>query len=1092
MKRESTIRLRLNRTALAVLAVMLPLSAHAQGLGNERVEVEVAPVEVAPETERGAALEEARSGPGAVSASEFEETVDREVIERMGAAQTRLQDLVDNTPVSDTARADYMFRLAELFYDQARFYEQRGFARRDEAFENRATNPQRARAMEENATADIEQADIYANNAIELYAGIYQQYEAVYPDIDAVLYYLGVNLLQVERNEEARVIMETLAASYPRSPYLPQSLLMLGELDFAEGYIDSALRYYTDVTMVPTSSVYPYALYKQAWCLYNLSQGPEDFEGALQGLYNAKLATDERIAAGENRDRLRRDILRDMALFYSEVYPADAAVSFFNELAPDMSFDLIARLARIYGDKGLYNESSTLYRELIALNGDSQKVIEYQSEIVSNTRPSGNEVEIVTELTRLLELYARAATFPDYNAADVAGWGEDIENLVRLLALTYYREAQTTRNEQFHELSFRLFESYLRSFPDSESAYTMWFLYGELLYYHEEQFMEAARAYEQALIRSTGEGQYDEAATYNSCSAYLQMIGMASAQAVESGNAMVSDESELPPLPEPQPITEDYQRMMVACDRYVGTNPTLEDAVQIEFVTAYMYYSLDHLDESDDRMANIVTQYSTVDPARAQTAAILLLDSLAMLRRFDELKTWIDTLKNMPELHDVTLNGGNEFRVQLDQLSESIDFKQCRDMQTSGRSEEAGNCYFDFVEVHYDSAQLDQALYNASIAFEDGNRLGLSLLANQYLIDYAPDSDLVPETTYLLGETYYRMALYSEAADYYEQYVDTAPGGEHVRNALINAATCRRGLGQQTAAIENLRQLIRASDDSDTVQMEAIAASNYEIAEIYREAGDMTRAIAAYEGVIEDFSDTMPDRAMRAHMRIADYYVERGQPDRASQWFQRGVEFWNSVPAERRAAFTADGRDSAARAHFEIGEQIYVEFDAIQLRGDEAAVQAAFLSKTEAAQRAELAFTQVIGIGSPRWSVATFTRVGQMYQVFFTQLIDSPVPDGMTPLEQEVYQEELEARAAVLKEQAMNMYGSAIETARAAGYFSDFAQVAADRYQELDPTFKSGSERVTRPEYSSFSWMQSGYDFDITAPADASETEAAE
>ena len=74
----------------------------------------------------------------------------------------------------------------------------------------------------------------------------------------------------------------------------------------------------------------------------------------------------------------------------------------------------------------------------------------------------------------------------------------------------------------------------------------------------------------------------------------------------------------------------------------------------------------------------------------------------------------------------------------------------------------------------------------------------------------------------------------------------------------------------------------------------------------------------------------------------------------------------------------------------------------------------------------------------------------------------------------------------------MNMYGSAIETARAAGYFSDFAQVAADRYQELDPTFKSGSERVTRPVYSSFSWMQSGYDFDITAPADASETEAAE
>jgi alkylation response protein AidB-like acyl-CoA dehydrogenase len=113
--------------------------------------------------------------------------------------------------------------------------------------------------------------------------------------------------------------------------------------------------------------------------------------------------------------------------------------------------------------------------------------------------------------------------------------------------------------------------------------------------------------------------------------------------------------------------------------------------------------------------------------------------------------------------------------------------------------------------------------------------------------------------------------------------------------------------------------------------------------------------------VIEDFSDTLPDRAMRSHIRIADYYVERGQPDRASPWFQRGVEFWNSVPAERRAAFTAEGRDSAARAHFEIGEQIYQEFDAIQLRGDEAEVQAAFLSKTEAAQRAADRAVQISG-----------------------------------------------------------------------------------------------------------------------------------
>lgn len=83
-------------------------------------------------------------------------------------------------------------------------------------------------------------------------------------------------------------------------------------------------------------------------------------------------------------------------------------------------------------------------------------------------------------------------------------------------------------------------------------------------------------------------------------------------------------------------------------------------------------------------------------------------------------------------------------------------------------------------------------------------------------------------------------------------------------------------------------------------------------------------------------------------------------------------------------------------------------------------------------------------------------------------------------------------RAAALKDQAMDMYANAIETARAAGYFSDYAQQAADLYQELDPTFKAGSERVTRPDYSSFSWMRSGYDFDISADSAGADEGAAE
>jgi cellulose synthase operon protein C len=781
-------------------------------------------------------------------------------------------------------------------------------------------------------------------------------------------------------------------------------------------------------------------------------------------------AADARIVAGENRERLRRDALRDMALFYSEVYTAETAVAFFQTVAPDIAFDLIARLARIYGDKGLYQDSSALYRELIAINSASFRVIEYQQEIVNNTRPSGNEVEIVRELTRLLELYNMANTFSDYDPAVVAGWGEDIEQVVRILALTYYREAQTMRSDQFFALAYELFEDYLVNFPDNESAYMMWFLYGELLYYHREDYQEAARAYEQAIMRSDGTGEYDEMATYNACGAYLKMVDVAAEQAVESGNQMVSAESELPPIPEPAEITEDYSRMMTACDRYLGTTPNIEDAVQIEFVTAYMYYSFDHLDEAAQRFSRIATNYQEVDPQRAVLSATLLLDSLAVLRRFDDMKTWIDMFKAMP-----VMTGDPVFGTQLVQLSESIDFKQCRDMQTSGRSEEAGYCYFDFVETHPNSEVLDRALYNASVAFEDGNKLRQSILANQFLIEFVPDSDLVPETTFLMGQTYYRLALYSEAAQYYEDYVDGAPQGESVRDALINATTCRRGLGEYDAAIQNIRTFMRYNDPDVAEQLQANAEAAYTIAEIYREDGDTGRALDQYESVIDEYSGILPSRALEAHIRIAEINEQRGQPDRATTWYQSAANFWSSLPEETRAASLPSGRDAAAKAHFMLGEQIFAEFEAIQFRGDEEAVQAAFMQSQEAGTRAQAAYQLVIPIGSPGWSVAALTRTGRLYHVFFEKVIDSPIPEGLSAIEEEVYREELEIRAAEYKSIAMDMYAAAIETARAAGYFSSFAELAASYYQELDPTFKAGTEVVVSPGYSSDAWYEAPF-----------------
>jgi TolA-binding protein len=1036
-------------------AILASVVAVAQ-VDQEREETTVESYGLDEEPERPNLAEEAAEGP-TTSVLSLEREVDIEEIERTETALSRLRRLVEDTPAQDVSRAEYMFRLAELYYDRARYYEQRAYRRRDEAFELRELHPQRARAYEENAQADLEQSDAFASEAINLYADIYSQYRDSYPDIDAVLYYLGANMLQLGQNEAARMVFEDLALNHPQSAYLPQALLMLGELLWAEGDAAEAQMYYEAVTQFPDSSVYPYALYKLAWCAYNLAEDDDDYEHALQLLYDAVLVTEE--GESSSRIRLRRDALRDMALFYSEVYPADLALEFFEEIAPDEAFDLVSRLARIYGDRADYRDANTLYRTLIGLNTESFDIVDYQREIVRNTRPMADDVELVRETRRLVELYELAMSFEDAEPERVRRTGGQIELLLRQLATTYHSEAQTTQNEELYALAFALYQDYTSAFPESEHAYAMWFYFAELLYRNEE-WLQAAEAYERALSLSTSEkNQYDQEATHAACLAYANMVDLSEgARGTADVGDVTVDEADLAPTPDPMEIPREYQRMMDACDLYLATGPEAERAAEIEYVIAYTYYDHYHLDEAVSRFATIATERTRYDAERGRVSAELLLDSLNQQRRYEDMKLWIDRFKANP-----AINVGS-FAVQLQTLSEQIDFIQCNGRFADREYEEAGHCYIAFVESHFESELMCRGLYNAGLAFDRGGKFDFSISAMRYLQQYCPDDPLAPETTYQLGQTFFRMGMYTEAADQFREYAENNPRGENVRDALINESKIRAGLGDHGGAVTALNAFIRASDDDEAEERAAIAEAYFQIGVVEMERQRYSDSIDAFERVIRRHADDVPGRMIESHIRIARMHEARGDADEADRGYEETLEAWDDLDAEARAALPSSARDAAAEAQFMLAERVFAEFESIPLEGSEQEVQAAIERKIALGRDANALYTLVVErFARPGWSIAAFTRVGQLYHVFYEQIIDAPIPEGLTPIQVEAYQVSIEAQAEEQKSAAMGFYADAILIAREFGWFSDYSEQAASLYQELDPTFRAGSEIRIEP-----------------------------
>ncbi len=1061
--------------ALAAFGLLAFASSASAQVEEQKEEAEVQSFEI-DQVERERVLEEAQSGPE-TDMSWMQDDVDIQELERRETAIRRLRDLVEGTPTGDAGRPEYMFRLAELYFEQGRTYEARAYERRDEAFAIRAQNERRADAYEQAAADDLAQSERLSSDAAALYAELYQTYSDTYENMDAVLYYLGSSFLRMEQREAAKQIYEELGTRYPRSDYLPQGMLMLGELAFEAGDLEEALRYYEIVIQRPNSVAYPYGLYKKAWCLYNMAASRGEFEEALQLLYDAVQAS-QQTASGQ-RMALTRQALRDMALFYAEVYDGDRAMAFFEEIAPDDYVDLVERLARIYGDKALYDDSNTLYQQLIALNRDSFKVVQYQAEIVRNTQPdeSASEVDIVREIRALVRLFNTSRSFDDATPALVAEVSTSIETLLRQVATTYHREGQVTQNEQYYALAFSLYEDYAANFPDGEHAYTMWFYYAEMLYRNED-WLAAANAYDAALARSPQEGgQYDDEANYGSCLARTKLVDLSGTTTATTGQAMAA-EDDLPPIPQPREIPEEYQVMMSSCDRFLASEPEPAIAAEIEYAVAYVYYDYDHLDEAVDRFGGLALSRGVIDEQRSLVAAELVLDSLVLQRKYGEMREWIERIQGS------SLNN-TELGPRLLLLHEQISFRECRDMQTADDHEGASQCFFEFVNNNLDSELVDRGIYNAAISFREINNLDYSIAMFEQLPVLAPNSDLVPDTVYELGRTFHRLAVYDVAADYYERYIGYEDEGENAVNALANAAQFRQGLGQHELALRDLRAYIDVVEDSDDHGDEAEAEAQYQIGRTQRARGEDDAAIRAFEKVVDDFRRDAPSRAIEAQGQIADIYAEREREDRARRAYNDTLELIRGLDPETRAELSFGALDAASKAQFMLAEEVFARFEATDIEGrTDEAIQEAVREKQELGAEATRLYDAVVfEFARPGWMIASLTRLGQLYHVFYKQVIDAPVPRGLDPLVEEEYRTEIERIAEDQRQEAMARYMRAIEIARETGWFNSYSELAAQLLQEIDPAFRAGSEARIPAGYDSIGFYRSGY----LAPSGANE-----
>ncbi len=1027
---------RLSATLLVALAVsaaaQTPEKKTAKDTELKKKETNLAP-------EKGLAgditrKKEKREEAPAMKYDQFRSGIELQVASKRREQIADLQKIIELSPDKREKPALH-FRLGELFWEESKHY----------FFEANRKDDDKIRAMDAEDKAGIERAEAekqrlvdqskdYAQKAMNEYSTIVQNYKD-YERTDEVLYFLGLNLMEMNDEKRGLVAYKRLVDKYDKSKYLPDAYLALGEYYFNNSkskrdLLDKALENYKAAAKFTDNAVYGYALYKQGWCYFNMNDFDKAMDQFKAVVLYAKFAGAAEIEGPQkggksNRTGLAKEARNDFVRAYSRGGggPTEAKDRFAKVAdTPDDLRSMLKQLAGLFYEDGKDREAALAYDMLIKERPLSPDAPGFQSRIVDCVMRAGNKqmtVQQVRRLTKLMDDVVKGnPSLDDKDKKSLDEARELSERTISNLAVSWHNEAKKTRDDQTFEFANAVYADYLTLFPQNPKAYALRFFWAELLNDNLNKYEQAAAEYAQVFnqdieaVKKGGEakpGKYMANAAYNSILAWDEVVKKATVDGTIKPQAAAAPNQRLDIPPQKRGLLE-------ACERYLQYVEKADRRVEIQYKAAKIFYDHNHLDEAVARFADLALKhpdYKFEDGSKAgEIAANLVLDSYNLLGDWVQVNEWARKFYAEGKLAQ------GKFREDLARLIEQSSFKLINQLEAKKDYAKAGEQYMQFVAEWPKSEFADRALFNAAIDFYNAKALDRAIEVRKQLIQKHPKSQYVPQTTYALAEGYEAIADFAPATEYYEAYATAyeksrkAPAAKKARpddkpdaaeqvweeqkaqDALFNAGVFREGLGQYKLALrdrEKYLELWPKSKDAEAVEKSVI---------------DLSEKMGAWKKVLEGLeayekkSQKDPNKVLVAEGRVAGIYEDKLKNAKTARGiYDRLWKYYEQLSKRQKEGLELQALDAVARASFLQNEEDWKKYSGVKLRWSSlqniGELTGSIKVKADALQDVQKAYTRTVALKSAEPAICALYKIGMAYDQFADQLINFPVPKGL-------------------------------------------------------------------------------------------------
>jgi TolA-binding protein len=951
-------------------------------------------------------------------------------------------------------KADVMFQLAELYWEKAKYvYFQEMYEYEKKLDEcNKKTKDM---SVCEKIKINTRQSELYRKQALDIYEKIIKEYPD-YPRKDEVLFILGYNLYEMGRKNDGVKYYWELIKKYPQSKYAPDAYLSLGEHFFNNNEVFKAVQAYEKAMTFNDPKITVVALYKLAWCDYNLGEYEKGIDKLKRVIEMSQKESDK------TKIKLEREAMNDLALFFSQVDAVDEAKDYWEKVAGRQRLkDLLKLLAKVYDDQGKFDQAIKVYRLAINEFPNAPECPEFQSNIVQNYKKLNNTEMVKKEIRRLVDLYKPNSPWANQNADNKFALEkayELTEEALRDIVQEYHREAQKTKDVKTYALARDIYKEYLDNFPKSEHAYTMRFFYAEILWALQD-YENAAINYE-LVVKTDPKGKYSVTAAYNRVLAYEKMVEiMEKGQKAETLKEGKVDEKkskgavkrverfiklEKGKTYEKKEIPKIELELAKACDEFTQLAPNHKEFFAVKFKAATIYYKYNHFDEASKRFGEFIEKFP--DNKFALGAADMILNSYEIKEDWASLFFWADKFLKIKPLASQKdpAEKGKLYKDHLQEVVEGAAFNIIIDMQKKGKVLDAAVAFRDYVEKYPQSKHTDKALNNAHILYAEAKYIDKAIEAATLLINKFQKSEYYEPTLYKLGYYYEKIADFENSSKYYEIYFDKIKKKtKEAGDAIYNAALFREALGDLKGAINNYQTYIKAfptNKDVTQVQMK--------IARIYDEMKDYEKAKAIYKGIVSKPKDVSIADAIEAQYEIAMIYKKLGQIpayEKELQALLKMAEKLKKGDASEKTFYYI------ANARFLLTDSAFNSYMALKLQLPESTMRKQLKEKTEKLDKLVKEYTAILQMGQGDVGIAALCRIGMIYQDFTKTLLEAPIPKNLNDEQREIYVAELQNMAFPVEEKAIEAYEKSLAKSYELTIYNEYSRIAQERLDGYKP-----------------------------------------